>query len=226
MIRLDHVTKTFVAKGVETAVARNVTLVIPDRTAVALLGRNGAGKSSLLRMIGGTLRPDRGRIRCDGSISWPVGFAGGFHPDLTGLQNIRFIARIHGVDTEALEDFVRTFAELGQHFHLPVRHYSSGMRARLGFAASMGIDFDTYLIDEVTSVGDTAFRRRCEDTLAERMRTASAIVVSHNADMLRRLCTAAIVLEDGRAHWHDDLATAIAQHEANMAATRRPPVPA
>ena len=133
-----------------------ISLSIPAGLPVALLGRNGAGKSSLLRMIAGTMQPDQGHIDVHGSVSWPVGFAGSFHGDLTGLQNTRFVGRIYGVDTDQLVGFVHDFSELGERFRLPVRSYSQGMRARLGFALSMGIAFDSYLIDEVTAVGDAA----------------------------------------------------------------------
>ncbi|MEO0678734.1 MAG: ABC transporter ATP-binding protein, partial [Pseudomonadota bacterium] len=114
------------------------------------------------QIIAGTMHADRGRVVSDGSISWPVGFAGSFHPDLTGAQNVRFIARVYGVDTEALVDFVEDFAELGPHFHAAVRTYSAGMKSRLTFGTSMGVQFDTYLIDEVTAVGDAAFRKKSQ----------------------------------------------------------------
>ncbi|MEP0091076.1 MAG: ATP-binding cassette domain-containing protein [Paracoccaceae bacterium] len=139
----------------------SVLTAIQAGRAVGLLGRNGAGKSSLLQMIAGTMRPSKGSIDIGGTVSWPVGFAGSFHGDLTGLQNTRFVARIYGVETNQLVAFVEDFAELGHHFRLPFRSYSQGMRARLGFAMSMGIGFDFYLIDEVTSVGDAAFREKC-----------------------------------------------------------------
>jgi len=216
MIRLIDLCKTYRVNGVPTVVADNINATFPTGASVALLGRNGAGKSSLLRMIAGTMAPTRGRIMSDGAISWPVGFAGSFHGDLTGAQNVRFIARIYGVDTDALVDFVEDFAELGEHFRLPFRTYSSGMRARLAFGVSMGIRFDTYLVDEVTSVGDAAFRRKSEAVFMERMRESGAIVVSHNMGLLRRICAAGAVLEDGRLTWHDDVNDAIAHHEENM----------
>ncbi|MEM6308041.1 MAG: ATP-binding cassette domain-containing protein, partial [Pseudomonadota bacterium] len=133
MIRLQNLCKTYRIKGQMTRVADDITLTLPSRTSIALLGRNGAGKSSLLRMIAGTMDPDSGRVISRGTISWPVGFAGSFHGDLSGVQNTRFIARIYGVDTDALLDSVAQFAELGAHFHLPVRTYSAGMKARLAF---------------------------------------------------------------------------------------------
>ena len=152
----------------------------------------------------------------DGSISWPVGFSGSFHRDLTGAQNIRFLARIYGVDTRELQDFVEDFADLGKHFHMPVRSYSSGMRSRLTFGASMGIPFDTYLVDEVTAVGDAVFRRKSRAIFAERMKTSSAILVSHDMGQIRNFCDAGIVLENGRLEYFEDLGRAIARHQALM----------
>lgn len=216
MIRLLDLSKTYRLKGRSTVIARSINTVFPDGTCVALLGRNGAGKSSLLRMIAGTMRPDSGAVWSDGSISWPVGFAGSFHPDLSGAQNARFVGRIYGVDTDALLDFVQDFADLGQHFNLPFRTYSSGMRSRLAFGVSMGIRFGTYLIDEVTSVGDAAFRQKCDEILHARMKQSNAIVVSHSMPTLRKMCNAGAVLEDGRLLYFDDLEEAIASHHRNM----------
>ena len=216
MIRLENLTKTFILKGQRKTVAENLNVTFPTGKSVALLGRNGAGKSTLLKMIAGTLDPTSGQILSTGSISWPVGFAGSFHPELTGAQNVRFIARIYGVDTDELVDFVEEFAELGHHFRLPFRTYSSGMRSRLAFGASMGIPFDTYLIDEVTSVGDAAFRTKSRQMLNDRLQHAGAIVVSHGMGLLRDICEAAAVLENGQLSYTDDLDAAIAQHEENM----------
>lgn len=223
MIRLERLSKAYRIDGRRRVVAEALDAVFPTGRAVALLGRNGAGKSSLLRIIAGTLAPDSGRVVSDGTVSWPVGFAGAFHPDLSGAQNVRFIARIYGVDTAALCDFVAEFAELGRQFHQPFRSYSSGMRARLAFGASMGIRFDTYLVDEVTAVGDAAFKARSEALLRDRLAGASAIVVSHFPAMLRRICDAGAVLECGRITYYDDLEEALARHAEDM---RRPPVPA
>ena len=151
-----------------------------------------------------------------GSVSWPVGFAGSFNRDMTGVQNTRFVARVYGVDTEALVTFVRHFAELGGHFRMPVRSYSSGMRSRLAFGISIGIPFDTYLVDEVTSVGDAAFKEKSRLVFQERMRHAGAIVVSHSMRQIRQLCRAGAVLEDGQITYYDDIEAAIAHHQRNM----------
>ncbi|MEZ5796716.1 MAG: ABC transporter ATP-binding protein [Paracoccaceae bacterium] len=218
MIRLIDLTKTFTLDGVSKTVLRDVSLTLPSRTSIGLLGRNGAGKTTLLQMIAGTQPPTSGRIEVTGSMSWPVGFSGSFHPDLSGAQNVRYVARIYGVDSDELVDFTARFADLGQHFHLPFRTYSSGMRSRLAFGVSMGIRFDTYLVDEVTSVGDAAFRLRSNDLFRERMQDAGALVVNHAMPVIRELCSAVMVLDKGRLTYFEDVAEGIAWHERNMAA--------
>jgi capsular polysaccharide transport system ATP-binding protein len=216
VIELDRLCKTFVMRGKRKVIADNISVLFPQGVSVAILGRNGAGKSSLLKMIAGTMNPDAGTIRSNGTISWPVGYAGSFHPELTGLQNIRFVARIYGVDTDELVDFVQRFAELGAHFNLPVSTYSSGMRSRLAFGASMGIHFDTYLVDEITAVGDAAFRRKSDEMFTERLTRCSAIMVTHGLDQARKLCQHAAVLEAGQLTYFTDVAEGIEFHQDQM----------
>ncbi|MEJ6391127.1 ABC transporter ATP-binding protein [Gymnodinialimonas ulvae] len=220
MIRFENLSKSFVVNGRRRPVIRNLNLTIPSGQSLALLGRNGAGKSTLMQIIAGNMRPDVGRVISEGSISWPVGFAGSFHPQLTGAQNTRFIARIYGVDTDELADFVQHFAELGPHFRMPVRTYSQGMRARLTFGLSMGIAFDTYLVDEVTGAGDASFRQKSKAVFRDRMQNAGAIMVNHNLSELRAYCDHALVLEDGRLHYFSDLDEAIEVHRSTL--MRRP----
>ena len=212
MIRFRNLSKSYVVRGVETWVARRITIDIPDRRSVALLGKNGAGKSSLLRMIAGTMDPSAGRIDLDGQVSWPVGFAGSFHGDLTGAENVRFVARIYGVEAAELVQYVREFSELGAHLNLPVRTYSAGMRSRLAFGLSLGIHFDTYLVDEVTSVGAARFKAKSEALLTHRLKSSGAIIVSHALPLLERICEAGMVLHGGTLTWHDDVKDAIAHH--------------
>lgn len=216
MIRFENLTKTFRINGRSKLVIDDLSLTLPSGRSIALLGRNGAGKSTLLEIVAGNLRPDAGRVISDGTISFPVGLASAFHRDLSGAENVRFVARIYGVDTEELLDFVDDFAELGESFRMPVRSYSSGMKARLAFGASMGIRFDTYLVDEVTSVGDAAFKRKSNAVFRDRLRRSGAIVVAHNTAQIRRLCEAGAVLEAGRITYHHDVEAAIAHHEANI----------
>ncbi|MGL6210587.1 MAG: ABC transporter ATP-binding protein [Paracoccaceae bacterium] len=219
MIQLHNLTKTFVLNGESKTVARNVNLVFPTGTSVGLLGRNGAGKSTMLKMIAGTMDPTSGYVSTTGRISWQVGFAGSFHGELSGLQNTRFIARLYGVDTNELASFVEDFAGLGKHFYLPFRTYSAGMKGRLAFGISMGIHFDTYLIDEVTAAGDAAFRDKSSAYFKARMAGAGAIVVSHGMGLIRQLCTAVAVLENGELSYFENVDEGIAFHLANMAAT-------
>ncbi|MEX3317138.1 ABC transporter ATP-binding protein [Sulfitobacter sp. PS-8MA] len=216
MIRFENLTKGYWANNTRKVVIDNLNLTLPPGKSIALLGRNGAGKSTLLQLIAGTLKPDAGRIVTTGTISWPVGFAGSFHLDLTGAQNVRFIARVYGVDSDELVHFVERFAEIGEHFHAPVRSYSSGMRSRLAFGTSMGIRFDIYLVDEVTAVGDEQFRRKSRKVFRERMVDASAILVTHNMPEVRAFCDEGLVLDNGKITHFSDLDEAIHTHKALM----------
>ncbi|ARO15483.1 capsular polysaccharide transport system ATP-binding protein [Ketogulonicigenium robustum] len=216
MIRLDHVSKGFrTTPGAPVQMLlHDVSLQIPQGVSVGLLGRNGVGKTTLLDMISGLTLPDRGKIHVGGSVSWPMGFSGSLHGDMTGLQNTRFVARIYGVDSGALVNFVQDFAGLGAHFNAPVRGYSAGMRARLAFGLSIGIPFDTYLIDEITAVGDAAFRAKSRAYFLARLHRAGAIVVNHTLSELRSLCTAGLVLHDGTLRYFPAIEDAIAAHTA------------
>lgn len=212
MIRIRKLRKAYRLQGQTKVVADNISVDFEPGKVVGLLGRNGAGKSSLLRMVAGTMRQDSGTIAIDGTVSWPVGFAGSFHKDLTGAQNTKFLARIYGVDTEELREYVEDFADLGQQFYLPVRTYSSGMKSRLAFGLSMGIKFDVYLVDEVTSVGDAAFRKKSMRVFRDRMENSGALLVTHNLRVISNVCDAACILDDGRLTYYDDVEEAIELH--------------
>ena len=216
MITFKQVHKSFDTGGSHKVIANSIDAVFPSGVCVALLGRNGAGKSTLMQMIGGTVKPDSGLIDVKGSISWPVGFSGSFHRDLTGAQNTRFIARVYGIDTDSLLEFVKDFAELDNHFHMPVRSYSSGMRSRLAFGISIGIPFDTYLVDEVTSVGDAAFKLKSRLVFLERLKTSGAVVITHSMHQVRKMCDTGAVLENGNLYYYENLEEAIAHHHDNM----------
>ncbi|MFN7002849.1 MAG: ABC transporter ATP-binding protein [Roseinatronobacter sp.] len=213
ILRIDNLVKGFWRAGAWHPVIRGLSLAVPRGMALGLLGRNGVGKTTLLDLIAGTMRPDQGRVQRVGQVSFPVGFAAGFHRDLSGAQNIRFLARIYGADPEALVAFVQDFAELGPQFHDPLRSYSTGMRARLAFGASMGLPFDLYLIDEATSVGDARFRQKSKALFRARMNSASGIMVSHNMQDLTKYCDAGLVLHDGRVWFFDRIEDAIEAHQ-------------
>ena len=216
MIKLDGVTKAYRYQGIPKYIARDISVTIPKGAKLALIGRNGAGKSTLMAMIAGNLNPDRGRISVAGAISWPIGLTGTIQGDLTGIQNVRFLGRIYGVDTDELVDFVGSFADLGLNYAEPVRSYSLGMRGRLAFGMAMGIRFDTYLIDEVTSAGDAAFRKTSNRLFEDRLANAGLIFISHVEGQMRERCTSAAVLEAGGLTLFDDVNDAIAQHHQNL----------
>ena len=217
MIRLENVVKSYRLREGRKVVLRNLTATF-RKTNVAILGANGAGKSTLLRLIAGTELPDSGTILREGRISWPLGFAGSFNGTLSGAENVRFVARIYGEDTERVLDFVEAFSELGEFFHMPVSSYSSGMRARLAFGVSMAVAFDYYLVDEITAVGDDKFRQKCLETFKEKLAHSSIIMISHSKATLKQYCQVGAVLHEGELTLCDDLNEAIALHEEHMKA--------
>ncbi|MCB1376488.1 MAG: ABC transporter ATP-binding protein, partial [Rhodobacteraceae bacterium] len=152
------------------------------------------------------------------SVSWPLRLKGSFHTDLTGAQNVRFTARVYGIDTDALVDYVEDFAQLGDFMNMPLRSYSSGMRARLAFGMSMGISFDWYLVDEITAVGDSAFKKKSLAVFKNRLQDAGLLMVSHSTRTILSYCTSGLVLENGKARFFEDVREAVRVHEANMAA--------
>lgn len=216
MITFENVCKTFWYMGKPKHVARGITAVIPTGAKVGILGRNGAGKSTMMGMIAGNVNPNRGIVRVTGETSWPIGLVGCIQPDMTGIQNVRFIARVYGVDTQDLVDFVDDFAELGANYAEPVRTYSLGMKGRLNFGMSMGIRFDTYLMDEVHAAGDGAFKAKSEAVFEDRMKNAGIVMVSHSEWQLRRLCTSGAVLEHGRLTLYDTIDEALEVHNYNL----------
>lgn len=215
MIRINALTKYYHSKLGKQYVFKDLSFDIPQGHNIALLGGNGAGKSTLFRLLAGSEYPNKGKVETDLSISWPVALATGIHPQMTGRENARFIGRINGVsDLDAYEKRVMGFAELGPKFDLPVNTYSSGMRPRLAFACSIGIDFDVYLIDEVTSVGDAKFKRKAKQTLLKISERANVIMVSHQMDDIRMFCDSAIIIDKGELTFYNDLEQAINHYQA------------
>jgi len=204
MIQLINVCKDYPTRLGPRRILEDVNLTIRPGERIGILGRNGAGKSTLVRLISGAEPPTLGSIERRMSVSWPLAFTGGFHGALTGADNVRFICRIYGVDFEPRFQFVKDFSQLGLYLDEPVANYSSGMRARLAFAISMTIDFDCYLIDEVLSVGDEAFRDRCKTELFEKRSDKAMLIVSHSHRYLKETCHRFLLFRNGKVEHHDD----------------------
>lgn len=218
MIRVNHLAKRYrTSRGQDHWVLNDLSLTIPADAHVGLIGRNGAGKSTLLRMIGGLEAPTHGEVERSCRVSWPLGFGGGLQGSLSGRQNAKFVCRLHGRPQALAEQlaYVQDFAEIGHAFDEPVKTYSTGMRARLTFALSMAFDFDVYLSDEITSVGDAAFVKKASSAFRGLTERAGLIMVSHAEATLREFCTSAIWLHRGQAHWFDAIDDALRAHKEN-----------
>lgn len=209
MIRCEEIRKSYRTGHGRREVLKGINLTISPGERIALLGRNGAGKSTLIKQIGGVEMPDSGRIVRYMSNSWPIGFNGGFQGSLTGYDNARFISRIYGRSYAEMRDFVEEFTELGGALKMPVKTYSSGMRARLAFALSLAIEFDCYLIDEVILVGDQNFQRKCHLELFEKRADRSMVIASHDMHTIRDVCNRAILIKDGEGILFDDVSDAV-----------------
>jgi len=219
MIIVDDVYKRYQTDhGPGKWVLKGISFVIPPKVSVGLVGRNGAGKSTMLRLIGGIDQPNRGHIERRCRVSWPMGFGGGLQGSLTGRQNAKFVCRIHGHEDDLADrlHFIQAFAELGDAFDEPVKTYSSGMKSRLQFGLSLAFDFDVYISDEVTATGDAAFKSKAKAEFRRLADHASMIMVSHSEGGLKEFCTAGIWLDNGTAHWFDDLKDALSAYKASL----------
>ncbi len=199
-------------------VLQGVNLTIPRQVNVGLIGANGEGKSTLLRIIGGVDQATRGQVKRLCRVSWPMGFGAGLQGSLTGRQNTKFVCRIHGQESDIPEriSFVQDFAELAEAFDDPVKTYSSGMKSRLQFALSIAFDFDVYISDEVTAAGDARFRQKAATAFKKLSDHAGLIMVSHGEGTLRQFCQAGIWLHKGQAHWFDQIDDALSAYKQSL----------
>ena len=213
MIRLVDVCKRYrVGKQIRIILDHINAEFIPGVN-MGILGRNGTGKSTLVKIIGGSILPDSGHVERTSRISWPIGFSGCFDKKLSGRANLRFVSRIYGANIQEVTEFVEDFSELGQYMDMPVKNYSSGMSAKLAFGLSMAIGFDYYLIDEVSAVGDASFRKKCNAVFNERKKKATLIVVSHSISTIKKHCDAAAVLNNGSLIFYKNVDDAVARYE-------------
>jgi capsular polysaccharide transport system ATP-binding protein len=213
MILCENVTKSYPMGSGRKKVLQGIDMQIRPGQHLGFLGRNGAGKTTLIKLIGGVEMPTPGKIKRNMSVSWPLGFGGGFQGSLTGYDNARFIARIYGHEYSEIKDFVEDFTELGRQLKMPVKTYSSGMRARLAFALSLAIEFDCYLIDEVIMVGDAHFHHKCHYELFDKRRDRALVLASHSPELIREFCDRALVLHQGLATIYSDVDKALEVYE-------------
>lgn len=216
MIRFEDVGKVYHVGKFTKTVFRNINFELPTGVSLGICGANGAGKSTLMRLISGVETPSSGRITRDTSCSWPIGYTSCFQSTLTGADNARFIARIYGRDERKLLAYVEEFAQLGPYLHQPIYTYSAGMSGRLAFGVSLAIDFDCYLVDEVTGAGDERFRQKCEEALQHRRENGTLVMISHDPDTLRRYCTKGAVLFNGELAFFETIDEALARHHYNQ----------
>ena len=212
MIYFENVSKFYPTKQGRSYVFKDVNMSLPTDKNIAVLGPNGVGKSTLIKMLGGADFPSRGEIKSDQRISWPLGLQGGLQGSMSARENVRFVARIHGYrDTKPVEKQVADFAEIGNYFDEPVRTYSNGMRSKVTFGLAMAFDlnFDVLLIDELTAVGDANFKAKSKKLLLERYENTKLIMVNHSLAELKQFCQAGIVIKDQTLHYHSDLKSAI-----------------
>ena len=203
MIRLESITKTYHTRLGAKTVLNDINLSVARGQKIGILGRNGAGKSTLIRLMSGAELPTSGKIYRGMNLSWPLAFGGAFQSSLTGIDNLKFICRVYGVDYKDKIKFVQEFSELGDYLREPIKKYSAGMRARLAFAISMSIEFDCFLIDEIVAVGDSRFHQKCEIELFEKRADRAMIIVSHDAGYVKTHCDRAAVLISGKLYSFD-----------------------
>ncbi|MDA8026654.1 MAG: ABC transporter ATP-binding protein [Actinomycetota bacterium] len=203
---------------------KNVSLEIQEGTSVGLLGHNGSGKSTLLKTIAGIIQPNSGEIRVKGRVSAMLEVGAGFHPELSGRDNIFLSATLLGVPVKEVKlrfDEIVEFSELGQFIDNQVKYYSSGMYARLGFAVAVNVDPDVLLVDEVLAVGDENFQRKCIDRIKSFQKDGRTIVfVSHSPDLVRAICDFAYVLDHGSLIGKGSPADAIAELRDSLNRTK------
>jgi capsular polysaccharide transport system ATP-binding protein len=215
-VELNNISKSYKTRTGLHKVLKNINWAIHSGDKVGILGKNGAGKSTLVRILSGAERADSGSIQRNMTISWPLAFGGAFQNSLTGLDNLKFICRIYGIDHKEKLDYVQDFTELGKYFKEPVKTYSAGMRSRLAFAISMAIEFDCFLIDEIISVGDRRFHDKCQIELFEKRADRSFIIVSHEVHNIQNHCEKVGILNGGQLNLYSDINEALSIYQNDL----------
>ena len=215
MIVLNHVTKYFITKKSRNYILKDVSFTIPSGVNIGILGRNGAGKSTIMRMLGKIEFPNKGSIFSANTFSWPLALGGGFVGNMTGRANVKFVCRLYGKnkrETNEVITFVKKFSELENYFDMPIKTYSSGMKGRLSFGLSLAFDFDYMLIDETLSVGDARFKKKSKEALMKKIENCNILLVSHDMNTLKELCDAGIVVDNGQMSYFENIEDAINEY--------------
>ena len=216
MIEICNITKSYMTNTGRVVIFRDLSLSVPPGRNIALIGRNGAGKTTLMRMIAGLDMPDKGVIKTNNSISWPVGLSGGFQGSLTARENVKFVARVYGAEGQSLRDivkYVEDFAEIGAYFDRPVKTFSSGMRSRVAFGLSLAFEFDYYLIDEAMSTGDAHFKNKAQKAFKDRISRSKVFMVSHSMSQVRAMCDYVLLVKDGAVLQFEDINEGIKRYQ-------------
>lgn len=216
MIELKNVSKYFKTTMGRKYILKDVSLDIPSNQNIGILGRNGTGKSTVMRMLGQIEFPNKGTITSKKNFSWPLGIGGGFVAKMTGKANVKFVCRLYGKSakkTQEIINFVYDFSELKDYFFMPIGTYSSGMKSRLNFGLSLAFDFDYMLIDETLSVGDARFKKKSQEALLKKIETCNVLLVSHDMKTLQGICDAGIVVNDGQMYYYESIDDAILEYE-------------
>ncbi len=206
MLEFDNVSKSFWTGKQRKVILDRASFRVELGNSLGILAPNGTGKTTLINMMCGLEKPDEGSIRSTCRVSFPLGFMGGVVPKLSANENVRYIARIYGIDPDYIEAFCRWLCDIGEYFDMPVGTYSAGMRSRLTFSLLLAMEFDIYLIDEgMPQTTDANFNRKAGGVLFERLKTATVIIVSHQAETIERFCRRAAVLRDGKLYQFPNL---------------------
>ena len=192
----------------------DINVTVHEGEAIALIGYNGSGKSTLLKLVSGVLRPDSGRVLTRGRVAGLIEVGAGFHPDLSGRENVYLNAAILGMAKEEIDarfDEIVAFSEIGEFIDTEVKHYSSGMFVRLAFAVAIHTELDILLVDEVLAVGDAPFREKCNAKIRELVAAGKTLfIVTHDLGMVSEICNRGIVLRQGELIFDGAMPEAIA----------------
>jgi capsular polysaccharide transport system ATP-binding protein len=206
MIEFNNVSKSYWTGERRKVILDRASFRVELGNSLGILAPNGTGKTTLINMMAGLEKPDEGKIFRRSRISFPLGFMGGVVGRLSAVENARYIARLYGKDPDYLEAFCRWVCGLEEYFDMPVGTYSAGMKARFSFALLLALDFDIYLIDEgMPGTTDAEFNRKAGSVLRDRLKTATVVVVSHQASTLEKFCRSAAVLKNGQLVMFDTL---------------------